>query len=1684
MRRISAASVVCTLLLLGLAVQAFGSGITNASDDLRTGWYPNQPSITPQLVSGGTFGQLWSTSVNGQVYAQPLLANGTLVVATETNNVYGLDPATGALKWSKPLNLGTPWNPSDIGCGDLTPSIGVTSTPVIDTTANIAYMTHKTYVSGTSGPARYYMDAVNVSTGVEQPGFPVEMSGAAQNAPSRTFFATDQLQRPGLLLMNGVVYAAFGSHCDHSPWQGWIFGVSTAGKVTARYVDNTTEEGGGIWQSGAGLTSDASGSILFSTGNGGAPSKPAPGNTPPPNLGESVVRLHVQPDGSLIPVDFFAPFDATSLDSYDADFASGGVTGLPSEYFGTATLPHLAVAVGKSGYVYLLNRDSLGGIGQGFEGSDNVVQRLGPRGGVWSRPGIWPGDGGYIYIPTSSGSSGGGKLDVYKYGLSGTGQPSLSLQASSEDSFGWGSGAPVITSEGTTSGTALVWIIWSTNRTGAGGQLRAYDPIPVNGHPVLRYSAPIGIASNYATPGVGAGRLYVGNREGKVLAFGSPVTPPLTGSALAFGTVTLGGTSQKTLTLTTTEGLTLSSLASSSSQYTLGVSSPALPATLAAGQSISVPVTFTPTQTGLVGGSLTATTSTGKTVSFALSGTGQAASSQLATNPRIVSFGGTAVGGHLTSTATFSNVGGAPLTINKVILPAAPFSATGTPKAGDTIASGGSITVTVAFDPTLAGTFNDSIGLETTGGNGLIGLAGTAGSSGVLKISQEANEYGPENVGGSLSKSFTITNTGGTAVTITKSKPPIGGAFAATTSLPEGSTIAPGASVTESVAFAPTGPGYASGNWQINGDDTTGLHQVQFSGVGTVPAPAAGSWTNNGTASSAGATLTLTGTAASSAGSSFFNTPIDTRHLVISFDSVIGGGTGADGQALVLADPTRGAKATSLGYRGGGLGFSGIPGIAVAFVTYKSTGAPSANFVGITDGPVGTTLDAMHWLATSTTIPSLRATRHVKVEVLNGTLTVWVEGVQVLSQAVTLPAQALFGFSGGSGGLTDNHQVSNVVVAGDASPSTQPATLKLLNAVTAPAGSPQASAQMVLSGSCPSSFTTAALGNGASATPTLTTAVAGSPCTVSETAPAAAGGTWTTTASVNGGPEVSLTATGGQLTVPAFVLVAGANTVSFKNTWTGPSSTSTIPDPTAGGWQLNGSSAISGGELVLTPATSGQAGSAFWPQPIDARSLTLEYDASITGGSGADGLALVFGDASKGATPTSLGYHGGGLGFSGIPGIAVALDEYKNAANPSANFTGITDGPISGSTDLLHWLGTANLTAPLQGATHHVKVTAASGTLSVAIDGTQVLSQAVSLPASAYLGFSGGTGGLTNRHAISHLVVSSGGSSGGPTPATLQITNAVQAPAGSAQASATSTFGGTCPSSFTTAALANGGSAAPALTGAVAGASCTVSEPAPAAPSGGKWTVSASVNGGASQTLSVVSGTLAVPAFALKAGVNTVAFTNAYQPPSTALVPDPSVGGWTLNGTAKLVGSSLQLTEAKIEFAAGAAFWPHPLDPRAIHIEYDASISGGGSNGADGLAFVFADASKAAPTALGYRGGGLGFSGIPGIAVALDEYKNAANPSANFVGVTDGPTSGGADLLHWLGTATLITPLQEATHHVTITTSAGTIIVAIDGTQVLAQAATLPASAYLGFSGGTGGLTNRHAISHLVVSSG
>src|SRR3954470_23420125 len=142
-----AAVLAFMVVVLGAAGagSAAAAGITNSGNDLRDGWYPNQPRLAPDLVGGGTFGKLWSAAVDGQVYAQPLVSAGHVLVATQRNQVSSFDAETGATTWSVRLPHPTPFNPADVNCSDLVPDIGVTSTPVIDPASNTMYLTHKTY---------------------------------------------------------------------------------------------------------------------------------------------------------------------------------------------------------------------------------------------------------------------------------------------------------------------------------------------------------------------------------------------------------------------------------------------------------------------------------------------------------------------------------------------------------------------------------------------------------------------------------------------------------------------------------------------------------------------------------------------------------------------------------------------------------------------------------------------------------------------------------------------------------------------------------------------------------------------------------------------------------------------------------------------------------------------------------------------------------------------------------------------------------------------------------------------------------------------------------------------------------------------------------------------------------------------------------------------------------------------------------------------------------------------------------------------------------------------------------------------------------------------------------------------------------------------------------------------------
>jgi hypothetical protein len=1352
--------------------------------------------------------------------------DGVLLAETEADMAYGLNPATGSITWTR--SLGTPFSSASIGCTDL-PSVGVTGTPVVDTATNIEYFFSKVYASGTSGPAQYWLHALSVTTGAEQPNFPVEITGTASNDPTQAFDATYQLQRPGLLLMNGVIYAGFGSHCDLVPTHGWVIGVSTAGKVSTLWSDEAgiaTNGEGGIWAPGA-LRSDGPGQIILSTGNGYDPTAPSPGDADPEptHLAQAVIRLTVQPDGTLKTTDFFIPLDAKALNQIDGDLGSGSPVVLPAN-FSTPAYPRLAVEIGKEGYLYVMDAAHLGGYEQGANGGDDVLARLGPVQGVWGSPAVWGGDGGYLYFITNGGSATGapgatdGKLMAWKFGVDGSGKPTFSLVGSSADAFGYSSSSPVVTSSGSTSGTSILWANWADGPGSAAAQLRAYNPIPdAQGRLDLLWSAPSGASVKLSEPGVAGDRIYQGGFDGVLRGYGAPILSPLAGGSVGFANTTVGHGTTVSDVFTANQAETVTAVTVSGSAYSLGTPSTPVPITLAVGQTFSVPVTFTPTDFGIVGGVVTVTTSVGK-YQVGLSGTGLSATAQLTVAPASISFEGTPIDSTVTEDAVFTNEGSQSLAVTGETLPPAPYTVGGLPPDGTTLVPGASVSVSISFSPKAAGSYLDDFVLASdTGGSADVDLSGTAGVPPKLVVAPVALDYGIVPVGQVVTKSFTVTNSGGTPLTVTKSKPPGEGEFAATTALAEGTTIQAGQSVTESVTFQPTATGTFTDSWPLNGTGNSVLTTVTFTGVGGSlgPVPLA-NWGLHGDAKLTGTTVSLTTATASEAGSAAAPSSLPTDGLTVAFDATIGGGTGANGMTLTFASPT---TRTLLGQGGGSLGYSGITGVAVGLSDFKQGADPSANFVGIADG--GPVAGIPDWVATNSTIAGLRGvTTHVVVSVTGHQLTVTLAGTQVLQKTVAdLPPVADLDFTAATGGRTDSFVVQNVTVE---SPLALP--------------------------------------------------------------------------------------------------------------------------PDFGNWALKGTATQAGSDLTLTTASSlSEAGSATSPVLVPTDGLTVSFDAAIGGGTGANGMTLTFASPTS---PTHLGQGGGSLGYSGITGVAVGLANFKQGADPSANFVGIADGgPVAGIPD---WVATNSTIPTLQGATTHVTASINGTRLTVWVGGTQVLTKQVAdIPVAADLVFTAATGGRTDSFEVENV----------------SITHSV--------------------------------------------------------------------------------------------------------------ITQPSA--WTTFGTAKGSATGLSLTSATPTFQTGSAVAPVAVATSGLTVSFDAVIGGG--TGANGMTLAFA--SPTSPTDLGLSGGSLGYSGITGVAVGLVNFKQGGDPSANFVGVADGGPVNGTP--KWVATTSTIPTLQGATTHVTVAIVGTKVTVTVAGAQVLqTTVADLPPVADLVFTAATGGLTDNFAVQNLAVT--
>ena len=796
------------------------------ADLLGTSWFQNQRQLTPQLVTGGTFGRVFTKKISTKGYPQPLVDANTLLVEDQNNDIYGLNPTTGGTKWTR--HLATPFNPSQLGCGATQGAVGVTGTPVVDPATHVEYFVYK------DSAGQNWMDARQTATGNEVAGFPVAIQGSAWNAPSINFNSRNQLQRPGLLIENGVVYAAFGSHCDRATYEGWVVGVKETGGITSLWSDVHQDGGaGGIWVGGAGLVADGPNTMLLSTGNGTLPTHPTLGDQTPGQYGEAVVRLRVNTDGTLSATDFFTPYDAAHLNDIDGDLGSGAPAELPAPTFGTPAHPHLAVEIGKEGYLYLLDADHLGGYEQGPNGGDDVLERLGPFGGVWGKPAVFGGNGGYVYMVDSSSIGGSGKLIAFHYGVDANGNPRLAEVGQSSDAFAYGSTMPIVTSTTSPDGTGIVWVAWTPQTNSTTGELRAYSAVPnPDGTMNLLKRFPLDNGpEKLSEPLVYNNRIYFLGLGGIVYCYGAPVSTPLSANGLTFPDTVVGQPSTATLTFTANGNQTITGFSSGDPQFHVGTPTRKLPAAMTNGQLISVPVTFTPTAEGEQGTSITAAVS-GATYSAGVNGFGVSPNAELTVLPRALSFGGSPPGQAVTSGVNVSNTGSKPLTISNVTQPSAPFSTSGLPTAGTVIQPGQVLSASATFLPTQYGTFDDQITIDAgAAGTSSVALSGSSAAPGKLAVTPTLLTFPTIAAGGKETMNFTLTNSGGTTIEITKSQPPVANAFRAVTSLQEGSSIAAGQTVTETVQFAPAAAGTFHDSWVINSNGSGGAVQVQMKGT-------------------------------------------------------------------------------------------------------------------------------------------------------------------------------------------------------------------------------------------------------------------------------------------------------------------------------------------------------------------------------------------------------------------------------------------------------------------------------------------------------------------------------------------------------------------------------------------------------------------------------------------------------------------------------------------------------------------------------------------------------------------------------------------------------------------------------------------------------------------------------------
>src|SRR5258706_3496456 len=506
------------------------AGVTTYHNNLsRDGTNTHEYALTTSNVTSSTFGKLFSCPIDSPAYAQPLwvanlnIAGGkhnVVFVASSRDTAYAFDADKSpcVTYWTASL-LGsgeTYVNTGDVSSGDIQTDIGIVGTPVIDLSSNTLYVVSKSKNNGTSctpsASCHQRLHALNLADHTEKFGAPYDLTpsitvpgtGDGSSNGLVPFDPLRQNQRPGLALVNGVVYIAWASHGDNGPFHGWVIGFaannigagpSAVWNSTPNFVSGSTSDGG-IWMSGGAPAADSSNNLYFLTGNGAFNA-----NTGGSDYGDSTIKLSTS--GSPHVLDYFTPDNQASINGADQDHGAGGAAILVDQPSGP--VQHLVIGGGKPGTLYLVNRDNMGHFNSG---SNNVVQSISLGNQIFATGAFW---NNFFYIASSN-----GRLDQYTFNA-GTSQFNLPGTHSSPGSYGFPGSTPSVSSLGPST-NGIVWALDNSQYCAGCGPavLHAYDATNVSSE--LWNSAQgtgnrAGTAVKFTVPTVANGKVYVPTRS-------------------------------------------------------------------------------------------------------------------------------------------------------------------------------------------------------------------------------------------------------------------------------------------------------------------------------------------------------------------------------------------------------------------------------------------------------------------------------------------------------------------------------------------------------------------------------------------------------------------------------------------------------------------------------------------------------------------------------------------------------------------------------------------------------------------------------------------------------------------------------------------------------------------------------------------------------------------------------------------------------------------------------------------------------------------------------------------------------------------------------------------------------------------------------------------------------------------